>query len=591
MALPKFLIRFIRPFIVFLIAGMFYLAYLELQKTEALAYRQSQANIRTASSLIQAHLESTVSKFYILEQTWLEKGFREYQNIVRQILLETPIYSDIVLHSESKDQYRSYHGTSLTNSSAKTLTWRKLHDYGDEFYVSSIYEKEPGHWVFAVKHSNPKLLFNVWIEFDLLYTTQHFKDLKTLEDGYVFVVDASEKRLVFHPDPKRVGTRSISYGAGIEDRVDSGVRYGKIEYYYKGDNKISVFDADNDLDWVFVSGTGRADILASSYQISLTAIVFSSLLFLTVAVNYITFQLNQDLAKLNQASDLLQFKTQMKNIFKRFFSHNGVQLCLYDSDTHAFSSIDYHGNLKVMLQSESLASRLGNQTNLSYKTAKYGDELAQSLKIDSRHYTIPLINQGELTGVIYLCCSLPTYRTLILLVRDFTQVSLSNLMLNHKLKNKDGMTNLDNKPQLYRHLSTTVDSPNRYLAFVDIDNFKSINDTYGHQCGDHVIIEVANTMRSLFSAPRGISVARYGGEEFCILFDALTSQEAFERLEHLRDEIENTDYRYNDIELKVTVSIGLTKAEQDQHSSIERADLALYRAKDAGKNQVIMKAA
>ncbi len=98
-------------------------------------------------------------------------------------------------------------------------------------------------------------------------------------------------------------------------------------------------------------------------------------------------------------------------------------------------------------------------------------------------------------------------------------------------------------------------------------------------------------MSSLFPAPTVISVARFGGEEFCILFDATTSQEAFERIEHLRDEIENIDFIYEDKELKVTVSIGLTKTEQDQHSSLEKADLALCRAKNAGKNQVVMKAA
>ncbi|PKF78826.1 diguanylate cyclase [Vibrio sp. vnigr-6D03] len=591
MALPKILIKFIRPFIVLLITGMLYTAYQELKETETQAYRQSQANIRTASSLIHAHLESTVSKFYILEQTWLEKGFGSYQEMVQQILLETPIYSDIILHSESKDNYRSYRGTSLTKSSVKNLRWKRLHSYGDKFYVSSIYEKEPGHWVFAVKHSNPKLLFNMWIEFDLFYTTQHFKDLKTLESGYVFVVDASEKRLVFHPDPQRVGTRSISYSAGIEEQVDNGVRFGTIEYYYKNDNKISVFDADNDLGWVFVSGTGQADILASSYQISLTAIMFCSLLFLTVAVNYITLQLNQELEKLNRAPDLLTFKNQLKTIFRRFFSHNGLQLCLYDQQQHTFSTIDYHGNLNAILQNKHLADKLTHQKNLSYTLGKHGDELAQTLKIRSRHYTIPLIVREKLLGVVYLSCAIPTYRTLILLVRDFAQVSLSNLFLNHQLKNKDGMTQLDNKQYFYSRLNQSVEHSNRYLAFIDIDDFKAINDKNGHLCGDQIITEVAKTMSSLFPAPTVISVARFGGEEFCILFDATTSQEAFERIEHLRDEIENIDFIYEDKELKVTVSIGLTKTEQDQHSSLKRADLALCRAKNAGKNQVVMKAA
>ncbi|WP_238930408.1 sensor domain-containing diguanylate cyclase [Vibrio sp. S9_S30] len=567
------------------------MAYQELKETENQAYRQSQANIRTASSLIQAHLESTVSKFYILEQTWLEKGFGAYQKVVQQILLETPIYSDIILHAEPKDNARSHRSFSLTNSSTENLSWKKLHSYGEKFYVSSIYEKEPGHWVFAVKHANPKLLFNVWIEFDLFYTTQHFKDLKTLDHGYVFVVDSTEKRLIFHPDPQRVGTRSISYRAGIEEQINNGIRFGSVEYYYKNDHKISVFYADNDLGWVFVSGTGQADILANSYQFSLTAIMFCSLLFLTAAVNYITLQLNRELSKLNMAPDLLSFKNQLKTLFRRFFNHNGLQLCLYDHQQHTFSTIDYHGNTNVVLQNRHLADKLANQKSLSYTLGKHGDELAQTLKIHSRHYTIPLIVKDKLLGVIYLSCAIPTYRTLILLVRDFTQISLSNVVLSHQLKNKDGMTLLDNKQYFYSRLNQPVEHSNRYIAFIDIDDLKSINDNNGHLCGDRIIIEVAKTMSALFPAPSGVSVARLGGEEFCILFDAVTAQEAFERIEHLRDEIENTDFMYEDKELNITVSIGLTKAGQDQRSSIERADLALNRAKEAGKNQVVMKAA
>ncbi|HAH03642.1 MAG TPA: diguanylate cyclase, partial [Vibrio sp.] len=92
----------------------------------------------------------------------------------------------------------------------------------DDFYISSIYQKPDGRWVFAVKHTAERLNEEIWIEFDLLHTTQGLRDLKTLNHGYVFVVDRATERLVFHPNPKRIGSKSISYHAGISHQLSQG---------------------------------------------------------------------------------------------------------------------------------------------------------------------------------------------------------------------------------------------------------------------------------------------------------------------------------------------------------------------------------
>ncbi|MFA0703891.1 diguanylate cyclase, partial [Vibrio sp. 10N.222.48.A8] len=98
-------------------------------------------------------------------------------------------------------------------------------------------------------------------------------DLKTLNNGYVFVVDRATERLVFHPDPQRIGSKSISFHAGISHQLSQGETVGKHEYYYQDNFKISVFDADNSLNWVFIAGTDRHDILTSSHQFTLTGLV------------------------------------------------------------------------------------------------------------------------------------------------------------------------------------------------------------------------------------------------------------------------------------------------------------------------------
>jgi len=141
------------------------------------------------------------------------------------------------------------------------------------------------------------------------------------------------------------------------------------------------------------------------------------------------------------------------------------------------------------------------------------------------------------------------------------------------------------------------------IAMIDIDHFKTFNDSYGHDTGDDVLKLVASRIRLIKGKAR---VYRYGGEEFTILFKGKTSTEAKEYLEQLRLDIEQYDLVIrdmnsrpkNDIEgaklrsdkrnnsVHITVSIGVcdNTVERNVIEAIKRADEALYKAKNAGRN-------
>jgi diguanylate cyclase (GGDEF)-like protein len=124
------------------------------------------------------------------------------------------------------------------------------------------------------------------------------------------------------------------------------------------------------------------------------------------------------------------------------------------------------------------------------------------------------------------------------------------------------------------------------VAILDIDNFKTINDTYGHLVGDrvlrHVALQIKNSLRTCDI------VARYGGEEFLIILPDTDEINAIMALDRVKMNIAKKPIRVGREYLNITVSIGVTEISNNEHtlSSIDKADKALYKAKKNGKNKI-----
>ena len=124
------------------------------------------------------------------------------------------------------------------------------------------------------------------------------------------------------------------------------------------------------------------------------------------------------------------------------------------------------------------------------------------------------------------------------------------------------------------------------LAMLDLDHFKRINDNYGHLAGDKVLKIIANVLRKRL---RGSDfIARFGGEEFVLLIPATALTTGVKLLETLRAAVEACPFHFKGEPVTITVSVGLTAFKAGEHSDVvlKRADLALYRAKHAGRNRV-----
>jgi diguanylate cyclase len=180
-----------------------------------------------------------------------------------------------------------------------------------------------------------------------------------------------------------------------------------------------------------------------------------------------------------------------------------------------------------------------------------------------------------------------------------------NLM---KMSITDGLTSLHNRRALDDYLARSVretvkNTTPLSLLFIDIDNFKNFNDTYGHRVGDQALAAVAKNLSNRFSqlqAEKNVDsfVARYGGEEFAVVMPLVAMKDAFSAAETVRKKVEGYNFIIRDAEgnilksdIRLTVSIGVASLDaawlHPVDQLLDAADRALYAAKSEGKNKVI----
>ena len=158
---------------------------------------------------------------------------------------------------------------------------------------------------------------------------------------------------------------------------------------------------------------------------------------------------------------------------------------------------------------------------------------------------------------------------------------------------KDGLTRIYNKRYFTEILEKECEYNRRHqvglcLILFDIDHFKQINDTWGHPAGDYILKNLALLIES---EARGYDVfARYGGEEFVFLLRGSPLDAAVKLAERVRHEIETKVFTYDEVDLKITVSLGVAhwsgESPMTDSELIEAADKRLYEAKAAGRNSV-----
>lgn len=213
---------------------------------------------------------------------------------------------------------------------------------------------------------------------------------------------------------------------------------------------------------------------------------------------------------------------------------------------------------------------------------------------------VPLVSKSSMNGLLVLgekidgSAFTPDNMEFLRDLARFAAIAVENSRL-YLMATLDRMTHLYIHHFFQERLNEELKRSVRYgtplsLIISDIDHFKRFNDTYGHQQGDVVLKETAQILRE---SVRGFDIAaRYGGEEFAVILPETDLGDAIVVAKRLRKRIEQHGFHGQIAPLHVTVSIGVAQydpeRDEGKESLIDRADRAMYRAKDAGRNRVVV---
>lgn len=161
-----------------------------------------------------------------------------------------------------------------------------------------------------------------------------------------------------------------------------------------------------------------------------------------------------------------------------------------------------------------------------------------------------------------------------------------------QIASTDYLTNLSNRVVFDEEMiKTERDNSSSCIVLIDIDNFKLINDNYGHICGDYVLKEVSKILLSLTN--KNDILSRFGGEEFAIIMKSDSLEMARIKVNEIRKKIESLLLEYRENKISITVSIGAVyRKTNEQYCSFEILNIVdelLYKAKNTGKNKVVFK--
>ena len=241
---------------------------------------------------------------------------------------------------------------------------------------------------------------------------------------------------------------------------------------------------------------------------------------------------------------------------------------------------------------------------LDYKIAQNNSQntnFSQEIKsLDEfqSEFVVPIEDEGKMIGAIALFHKTPSKyvnsQTLDTILAELKMVFKIKWLYSETkmLAIIDPLTELYNRRYFQQVLEKEFLRSNRYtsplsLAMIDIDNFKKLNDTYGHQFGDEVLQVVSRLFQD--SLRKTDYVARYGGEELIAILPETSIEQAIIPIERLRCKISDQVFMYDFKRVNVTVSIGIAQNNYDLLSAdnfIKLADNALYEAKQKGKNRI-----
>ncbi len=206
---------------------------------------------------------------------------------------------------------------------------------------------------------------------------------------------------------------------------------------------------------------------------------------------------------------------------------------------------------------------------------------------------IYVLGNNIISNMFYVGNTVAGFAFLIMYIAIYSDTVTKLESELYDMANKDPLTGLCNRRQMIQVLKMLIEATTREqfaIAMLDVDYFKNINDTYGHDAGDEVLKALANILNAEKAENEAFRPSRWGGEEFLVVCGYNGDKKDITLLfETIRKRIEDNTIIYDGNEIKVTVTIGLAIYEPDKSLDelIKEADANLYKGKENGRNRVV----
>lgn len=312
--------------------------------------------------------------------------------------------------------------------------------------------------------------------------------------------------------------------------------------------------------------------------------------------------------KMNDLLQICQDSTEAYSVIaisaQNLFPSFGGGFVIYDSANLTMRTVQQWGDIKQLKSTFNLEDCWALRSGSAYTVTDVKKALiCQHFETqpDGSYLCMPLISHLGITGMLYLnspegIVITNNQKQLATTVSEIARLFLANIQLRESLQElsiHDALTGLYNRRYLDETLTREISLAARQseplcLAMLDIDFFKTFNDTNGHEAGDEVLRHIGHILKETF---RGSDFAcRFGGEEFVIILINSNIQGAVDRMRHLCETIKNSRLSFHGAILPaITISVGLAQAPKDGKTAeelMQAVDEALYNAKNIGRDSI-----
>ncbi|MEW5899419.1 MAG: sensor domain-containing diguanylate cyclase [Bacillota bacterium] len=373
----------------------------------------------------------------------------------------------------------------------------------------------------------------------------------------------------------------------------------------------------------YLFGTPFGVLMSLLYQ--QVGVAGSLLLFLPVLIVQFVLRLyvhvelaNRELFALYQVAKKLNERLALEDILeivlkeaRRIVSYHSGVIYLWSEERGAYAAAAAAGAFAESLRRSAvpkgegfLGQAMENRTPEIVFDARSDPRLKKEPGLPQVYRSllvIPLLSEKETLGALVIGDKRPLafdehHLHTLGIIGGQAAIAVMNALLVRRLEhsaNTDALTGIYN----HRYFCRQIEGEHRRakeagrslgLVMLDVDSFKSINDRYGHQAGDAVLCELARVIRDAVGE-KGV-VARYGGEEFVIALPGLDEEDCLDLAEQIRETVRGHYFPVDGLPRQVRVSLGVAvfpRHAQDVAGLIKKADRALYKAKEAGKDRVV----